>query len=153
MPVAFRKAGSPDDECHRAEAGPQKFSKKIICGQVPPRPLFCYTCEMKVIKFRHYLVPLVLSGEKDITWRLFDDKDLSVGDDIELQIFAKNEPFAYGKIVKVIEKPFKKLSFEDKAGHEKFNSDQEMYATYSKYYKTEVGPETLVKIIWFKLKK
>lgn len=62
---------------------------------------------MKVIKFRNYLVPLVLSGEKDTTWRLFDDKDLSVGDDIELQIFVKNEPFAYGKITKVIEKPFK----------------------------------------------
>ena len=35
---------------------------------------------MKLVKFRDYLVPLVLSGEKDSTWRLFDDKGLSEGD-------------------------------------------------------------------------
>ena len=46
---------------------------------------------MKVLKFREYLVPLVLSGEKDSTWRLFDDKDLSVGDEIELQVFVSNK--------------------------------------------------------------
>lgn len=39
---------------------------------------------MKTIKFRDYLVPLVLSGEKNSTWRLFDDKDIQVGDTVQL---------------------------------------------------------------------
>ncbi len=35
MPVAFRKAGSPDRECDRAEAGSRNFLKKNICDRVP----------------------------------------------------------------------------------------------------------------------
>lgn len=106
---------------------------------------------MKTVKFRHYLVPLVLSGEKNSTWRLFDDKDLSIGDTIVLKEFVTLRHFANAKITKVIEKPFKDLSTEDKLGHEAFESDDEMYKTYSKYYKTDVGPPTIVKIIWFDL--
>lgn len=107
---------------------------------------------MKVIKFRDYLVPLVLSGEKDSTWRLFDDKDLSVGDDLELQVFVTNEPFAKAKITKVIEKQFGELTESDKQGHEKYKNDAEMYVEYTKYYKVQVDANTLIKIIWFELK-
>jgi mRNA interferase MazF len=31
---------------------------------------------MEIVKFRDYLVPFVLSGEKTSTWRLFDYKEL-----------------------------------------------------------------------------
>ncbi len=96
-------------------------------------------------------MPLVLSGEKNSTWRLFDDKDLNVGDEIELQVFVKNKPFATARITEIVEKPFKELTDDDKAGHEIFDNDEDIYATYSKYYKTEVGPETNVKIIRFEL--
>jgi hypothetical protein len=105
---------------------------------------------MKTVKFRDYLVPFVLSGEKNSTWRLFDDKDLNVGDDIELQVLVTNNPFAIAKITEIVEKPFKELTDDDKAGHETFDND-DMYSTYSKYYKTKVGPETNVKIIRFEL--
>lgn len=106
---------------------------------------------MKSLKFRNYLVPLVLSGEKNSTWRLFDDKDLKVGDDVELLEYVTLRHFANAKLTKVIEKPFKDLTPEDKSGHEAFGTDQEMYENYKKYYKTDVGPDTLVKIIWFDL--
>ena len=106
---------------------------------------------MKIVKFRDYLVPLVLSGEKNSTWRLFDDKKLVSGDVIELREFGKESSFAKAKITKVIEKPFYELTEEDKIGHEKFRDDNEMYKTYSDYYKTEVGPDSIVKIIWFVL--
>jgi len=106
---------------------------------------------MKTLKFRHYLVPLVLSGEKTSTWRLFDDKDISVGDNVELQQFVTNEPFGNASIVDVVEKRFGDLNIEDKAGHEDFDSDDEMYATYSKYYNTKVDENTKLKIIRFKL--
>ena len=106
---------------------------------------------MKSLKFRNYLVPLVLSGEKTSTWRLFDDKDLSIGDEVELKEFVTLKHFANAKLTKVVEKPFRDLSDEDRQGHEVFNSDAEMYDNYTMYYKTEVGPDTLVKIIWFDL--
>ncbi len=35
---------------------------------------------MKTLKFSPHLVNKILSGEKTSTWRLFDDKDLQVGD-------------------------------------------------------------------------
>jgi len=108
---------------------------------------------MKILKFRDYLVPLVLSGEKDSTWRLFDDKDLGVADDIELQVFVTNQPFAKATITRVIEKRFGNFSETDKLGHESYSNDTEMYAEYSKYYQTAVGPNTIVKIIWFELKR
>jgi hypothetical protein len=108
---------------------------------------------MKIVKFRDYLVPLILEGSKNSTWRLFDDKNLSVNDEIELREFGKENSFAKAKITKVIEKPFKELSDKDKIGHEVYNNDDEMFGTYSRYYKTKVGPESVVKIIWFELIK
>jgi hypothetical protein len=108
---------------------------------------------MKTVKFRDYLVPLVLSGEKNSTWRLFDDKNLSAGDEIDLKEFGKEQSFGRAKITRVIEKPFKDLSEEDRQGHETFSSDKEMYERYSGYYNTEVGPDSVVKIIWFELLK
>lgn len=106
---------------------------------------------MKTIKFRDYLVPLVLSGKKISTWRLFDDKDLSAGDVVELQVFVTKEVFAKARIERVVVKPFKMLNTQDKAGHESFASDLEMYKTYSEYYQVKVDGDTPVKIIWFEL--
>ncbi len=106
---------------------------------------------MKIVKFKDYLVPLVLSGEKNSTWRLFDDKNLSVGDKLELREFGKDSSFATAIITKVIEKPFGKLTTADKEGHERFESDEQMYRTFSGYYNAEVNEETIVKIIWFEL--
>jgi len=36
---------------------------------------------MKSLKFSAELVPLILSGEKTMTWRFWDDKDLDSGDE------------------------------------------------------------------------
>lgn len=106
---------------------------------------------MKLVKFRDYLVPLVLSGQKNSTWRLLDDKQLTVGDKIELREFGKDSSFATAEIIKVVEKPFGELTAKDKEGHETFKNDDEMYKTYSSYYDTRVSSSTVVKIIWFEL--
>jgi hypothetical protein len=60
----------------------------------------CVYC-MKTIKFRDYLVPLVLSGEKNCTWRLFDDKDIQRGDNVSLINWNTKEPFANALNLKV----------------------------------------------------
>jgi len=106
---------------------------------------------MKSLKFRYYLVPLVLSGKKDSTWRLFDDKDLSIGDVVELKEYITLRHFANAKLTRIIEKAFKDLTPEDRLGHETFKSDAEMLEHYTTYYKTKVTSDTIVKIIWFEL--
>ena len=106
---------------------------------------------MKTIKFREYLVPLVLSGEKDCTWRLFDDKDLEEGDRVTLINWNTLEPFSDAILVSVKEKTLKDLHDADFEGHEKFESTEKMYEEYRKYYGDKVTPESVVKIIKFRL--
>lgn len=106
---------------------------------------------MKTLKFVPDLVPLVLSGEKTTTWRLWDDKNLTVGERVSFLNSETGQEFAVVQLTKVYEKPFKDLTKEDWTGHEKFNSEAQMYQSYSLMYAREVSPSTLVKIIHYKL--
>lgn len=96
-------------------------------------------------------MPLVLSGEKTSTWRLWDDKNLTVGDIVDFIDRGTEQRFATAELVKVSEKPIKDLTAEDQAGHEKHESVQEICETFSRYYKRTVTPDDKMKIIWFKL--
>ncbi|MBX4199641.1 reverse transcriptase-like protein [Candidatus Saccharibacteria bacterium] len=110
---------------------------------------------MKTLKFDHELAQLILNGNKTSTWRLYDDKDLSVDDHIK--IIDKVEPnnpdswkvIGQGKVNEVIEKRLDDVSQEDMNGHETFNSKEEMLNTYKQYYGERVTFETPVKIIHF----
>jgi len=106
---------------------------------------------MKTLKFRGSLKESILKKEKDTTWRLFDDKDINEGDDVELIIWESGKKFATAKIIRIKEVLFENLTIEDKMGHEKFASDKEMYETYSRYYNKEITPKDKLKIIKFKL--
>lgn len=108
---------------------------------------------MKVIKFRPYLVPLVLSGEKNVTWRVNDDKNFQVGDVVSLMNWETLQEFGQGKIVAVREKMFRDIIEEDFLGHEQYKSPDEMYKEYRGYYGDFVGPETVVKMIRFEVSK
>lgn len=105
----------------------------------------------KTIKFASDLVPLILAGEKTSTWRLFDDKDLTIGDHILLQEFGKDEPFAEADITDIKVIKFGELTDQDKIGHETYGSDEEMYRVYSGYYGTKVDASSELKIIHFRL--
>ncbi len=106
---------------------------------------------MKSLKFAPNLVPLVLSGEKNSTWRLFDDKGLEKGDRIDLVNKSTGESFAHAVIVSVREKKLGDLVEVDFDGHEKFESKEKMYEAYRKYYGNSVSPDTEVKIVRFSL--
>lgn len=103
----------------------------------------------KLIKFVPHLIPLVLSGEKTSTWRLFDDKDLLVGDNLILINKATGEEFAKARIVKVNEKSLGELTNDDFDGHEKFESPEIMLDTYRGYYGEKVDVNSVVKMIDF----
>jgi hypothetical protein len=110
-----------------------------------------YLNDMKTLKFRPYLVPLILNKTKDKTWRLFDDKDITVGDDVVLLDKETLAEFAKAKITNVSEKKLMDLDEEDWEGHEKFDSEDEMLTTFSLYYNSPVNRDTRVKIIKFEL--
>lgn len=107
----------------------------------------------KRLKFSSELVPLVLSGEKDTTWRLWDDKNLSGGDTVDFIDIETKRCFATAKLTKVNARLMGGLTKEDRVGHEPFDSDKQMYDTYSRYYGRSVGPDTPVKIIRFELEE
>lgn len=104
---------------------------------------------MKTLKFFAPLVDLILSGEKRTTWRLFDDKDLSVGDDLLFINKETGEEFGTAKILSVVQKRLADLNDSDYEGHEKFENPEKMYESYKGYYSGDIGPDTLVKIIKF----
>jgi hypothetical protein len=106
---------------------------------------------MKTLKFDSILADLILKGEKTSTWRLFDDKDLKAGDDITLIRRPKLEPFAKANITRVIEKPLGRLTDDDKDGHERYGSEDEMYQTLQGYYEHPIDSKTPVKVIHFKI--
>ena len=106
---------------------------------------------MKTLKFKDHLVSLVLSGKKDSTWRLFDDKNLGKGDELVLINKDNGEEFGKAIIISTSEKRLCDLRDSDFEGHEKFESEEKMYDAYRSYYGDKVMPESVVKIVKFKL--
>jgi hypothetical protein len=108
--------------------------------------------DMKTSKFRPELAKLVMEGKKTTTWRLFDDKDFQAGDELELINKETLTPFAHAVITEIVEKPLKDFDDADWEGHERYPSDEAMYAAYRGYYPgREIDPNTPAKIIHFKL--
>lgn len=104
---------------------------------------------MKTLKFTPELVARILRGEKTSTWRLFDDKDLQVGDEITCLHQKTGQPFGTATITSCNIKTLGTLTESDWVGHERYSSDAEMYATYRSYYGDQVGPDSEMKLLEF----
>ena len=68
---------------------------------------------MKTLKFKDYLVPKVIDSSKVITWRLFDDKNLQVGDELLFVNSNSDKEFAKAEIVGVREKKLSEIVESD----------------------------------------
>jgi len=114
---------------------------------------------MKTLKLEHKLASMVLSGEKTSTWRIYDDKDIKVNDEIEL--IDKVDPgnpdtwrvAAVARIDMVVEKRLGEITKTDFKGHEPFMSREEMLKSYQQYYGPQVDFQTPIKMIHFTLQK
>jgi hypothetical protein len=104
---------------------------------------------VKTLHFYGHLPELILKGTKNTTWRVDDDKDIKAGDELSL-CRNDNTEFARAIVTSVKVTEFGKLTKSDREGHEEFSSDEEMYRTYSEYYKFEVKPTTRLKVIKFR---
>jgi ribonuclease HI len=113
---------------------------------------------VKTLKFNHEDAQQVLDGAKASTWRLFDDKDLSVDD--TLRIIDKvddNNPSGWkvigeAKVTEVIEKKFGAIEPQDMEGHRIYDSKEEMLDHYKGYYGPRVTLNIPVKIVHFSFK-
>ena len=110
---------------------------------------------MKSMKFDHELAEAIRKGEKTNTWRIHDDKDLSVND--EVRLIDKVDPerpetwrvFGVAHIERVIEKRLGDVGPDELEGHEKFGSADQMLEKYKGYYNNDVTLSTPVKFIHF----
>lgn len=106
---------------------------------------------MKTLKFRNHLVREIEEGRKTVTWRLFDDKNLSVGDTLELLDWESGKKFAEAEITRVYEKKLGQIKESDFEGHEKYSSPEAMFQHYKEYYGDQITMDTPIKMINFKI--
>lgn len=110
---------------------------------------------MKKLKLDHETAEQVLKGEQWSTWRLFDDKDLSVNDEVELvdKLQPDNpetwHPIGFATINKIIEKRLADITTADTEGSVAFASPDDMLRTFRQYYGPAVTLDTPVKIVHF----
>ena len=110
---------------------------------------------MKTLKFDHTASQLIAAGKKTSTWRMFDDKDLSVNDVFRIvDKVNPKEPDSWrvlgsAKITQIVEKNLGSINSEDMKGHEEFESKQKILEKYQDYYGKRVTFDTPVKIISF----
>lgn len=110
---------------------------------------------MKKLKLDHELAEAVVRGDKTSTWRLFDDKDLTVNDDVVLiDKVHPDQPQSWqaigtARINRVIEKRLGDITEADSDGHGTWESTEAMLADFRIYYGSNVSADTPVKIIHF----
>ncbi len=110
---------------------------------------------MKSLKIDHDLAQLIRQGKKRSTWRINDDKNLSVDDKVEL--IDKVDPqkpntwlaFGLATVNAVVSKRLKDIVDTDFDSHERYSSKEEMLSTYKRYYGADVTPYSHVKIVQF----
>jgi ribonuclease HI len=114
---------------------------------------------MKRLKLDHKIAGLVRNGSKNSTWRLYDDKDLQVNDQVEL--IDKVDPgnpstwtsVGIARIDKIIEKRLGEIAKEDVQGRGGHVSREERLKNFQRHYGPQVTFETAVKIIHFTLER
>lgn len=109
---------------------------------------------MKSLKLNHDHALEVLNGCRS-TWRINDDKDLHVNDEVNLVDRVNSlkpetwQIFGIAKITKVLEKQLGKITQADLDDGEILPPIKDLLTKYRKFYGNQVNEETPVKIISF----
>lgn len=114
---------------------------------------------MKTLKFDHEQAQLIERGSKISTWRLYDDKDLSVNDDV--RIIDKQNPkdpktwtiIGTAKVTEIVQKRLEDITEQHLKADHAYSTKKEMINTYRQYYGDRVTGATPVKIIYFDFEK
>ncbi len=109
----------------------------------------------KQLKFEHQLAVDITSGIKTATFRFFDDKNIRVGDVLEvIDKVALDNPASWMRvgtisIHEVSEKRVCDLTTDDWRGHEVYANESAFLETMRRCYTQPILPETPVKNIRF----
>lgn len=104
---------------------------------------------MKSLKFNPRAIPLIITGTKRATWRLLDDKNLSVDDEVEFVNSVTGEAFGLGRLTQITIKKLGDVDLTSDEAEETYDSQEAMYDAFRKYYDDTIGPDTHVKIVQF----
>lgn len=110
-----------------------------------------FVMNLKTLKFKTEHVEPILSGTKRSTWRVLDEKELSVGDHILLVNSDTGEEFGRAVIESVSLSDLSKMYDDDSDTHEKYASREEMIHIFRGFYGDAVDASTEVKVISFHL--
>jgi ribonuclease HI len=110
---------------------------------------------MKTLKFNHQAAQEITNGQKTITWRLYDDKELAVNDEIKfIDKLDPDDPISWkvigtGKVKQIVEKNLGDVTLEEMEQGEGHPSKEKALQAYQTFYGKSVNYETPVKIISF----
>jgi len=107
---------------------------------------------MKTLKFSSNQIQDILNKKLTATWRLFDDKKLDVGDDLQFVNRDNGQIFGYGQIVEITIKKISDLTKSDEIGGESFSDKDAIIKTFKNFYGPSVNLESVIKIIRYELK-
>lgn len=113
----------------------------------------------KQLKFKHQPAKDILAGIKTVTFRFFDDKNIRVGDVVEvIDKVEQDNPASWlvigtMQVSMVSEKRACDVSGDDWLGHTTYSSTDEFIKTYAEMYKQPITAETPLKIIRFTFSK
>lgn len=93
----------------------------------------------KTLKYHPFYIETILKNGVAVDVRLFDDKNLSVGDTIDLLNAETGGKFAAGTITAINETIFKETV--------KGGADVELYEKYKKLYGRDIKPTDAAKIV------
>lgn len=117
--------------------------------------LLLYYPQMKSLKLDHELAEQVVKQGRSSTWRLYDDKDLTVNDEVELidKVNPTNpstwKTIGTARINSITQKRLGEIEPQDFDKVDEPLSKDEILEKYQHYYGPQVGNESPVKIVRF----
>lgn len=106
---------------------------------------------MKRIKFRASNVPLILDGSKTATWRMKDEKNLTIGDEVVFTHSDTLHDFANAVLTDVKTTSIRNFTEADAEGNIDFPSKDEMLAWFRNQYGDDITLDTPLKVVRFKI--
>src|SRR3989344_2111899 len=110
---------------------------------------------MKTLKFNHEQSALIQQGKKTVTWRVNDEKNLSVDDEVMIidKVDKKDvntwRVIGTAKIQEIPAKHLGEVEGDELGGTEEYPSKEERVKLFRQYYGNDINEHTPVKIIHF----
>ena len=109
--------------------------------------------KLKKLRFRSHYIPKILSVATTTTWRMFDEKKLSKGDELILVNSDTEEEFGRAIIISVRKKSLRHVKVGDLPTHEQPRTIKHVLDVFRDYYGDYIPADTEVKIITFEVHK